>query len=222
MKKDKTVYEIIGVSKTAPQATIRKAYVAKARKLHPDNFRSSAPQELKRSEELMRELNNAWTTVSDPKLRKEYDKKLILNKKPSEKKNFSSGGSSYSGDNGTKKTKSSSKYATHDDMKLNGFARVVRPFPLFILLLSVLAVVLVFALVGGSDSDPSTRAKPSPTGTPLSCIDITPETVEVPCAPGKYEAVVWEIVEPKESCPDTLLPYYRSGIGGLFCVTLVE
>jgi len=222
MKKDKTLYEILGVSKTAQQATIRKAYVAKARKLHPDNFRSSAPQELKRSEELMRELNNAWTTVSDPKLRKEYDQKLIQNRKPPAKQNFSSDTFSYPRDNGAKKTKSSSKYATHDDMKLNGFARVVRPFPLSILLLCVLVVVLVFALVGGSNSDPSPKAKPSPTGTPLSCIDITPETVEVPCYPRRYEAVVWVIVEPNESCPDALLPYYRSGIGGLFCVTLVE
>jgi DnaJ-domain-containing protein 1 len=222
MKKDKTVYEILGVSRTAQQATIRKAYVAKARKLHPDNFRSSAPHELKRSEELMRELNNAWTTVSDPKLRKEYDRKLVQKQKASVKKNFSPSASSYPQDSGIKKTNPSSKYATYDDMKLNGFARVVRPFPLSILLLSVLAVVLVFALVGGSDSDPPTKAKPSPTGIPLICIDITPETVQVPCAPGGYEAVVWEIVGPKESCPDTLLPYYRSGIGGLFCVTLVE
>lgn len=222
MKKDRTLYEILGVSKTSEQTAIRKAYVAKARKLHPDNFRASSPQELKRSEELMRELNNAWTTVSDPMLRKKYDQKLLKSHKPSENINFSPTAFNYSRDTGPEKAKSSSKYATHDDMKLNGFARVIRPFPLSLLLLSVLAVVLVLAFVGGGDEDRSNKSKPSPTGTPLACIDITPETVEVPCFPGKYEAVVWAIIEPKNSCPDGLLPYYRSGIGGLFCVILVE
>ena len=76
MGKEATYYQILGVSPSAKHDEIRAAYLAKARKLHPDNFQNASKREQTRSEELMRELNQAWSTLSNKEKRSEYDLKI--------------------------------------------------------------------------------------------------------------------------------------------------
>src|SRR5215210_8761225 len=64
----KDLYDILGVSKTASQDAIKKAYRKLARKHHPDaNPGDSA------AEERFKEVQAAYDVLSDPEKRKQYD-----------------------------------------------------------------------------------------------------------------------------------------------------
>jgi curved DNA-binding protein len=65
---DKSYYDILGVSKSADQEAIKKAYRKLALKLHPDHNKDN-PQ----AEEKFKKLSEAYAVLSDPEKRKQYD-----------------------------------------------------------------------------------------------------------------------------------------------------
>ena len=67
-----TYYEILGVSRDASIAEIKKAYKKLAKKWHPDLNRDN----IKVAEEKMKEINVAYSTLSDDVARFDYNKKL--------------------------------------------------------------------------------------------------------------------------------------------------
>jgi molecular chaperone DnaJ len=62
------LYDVLGVSKTASQDEIKKAYRKLARTYHPDTNPGD-----KEAEERFKEVQGAYDVLSDPKKRKEYD-----------------------------------------------------------------------------------------------------------------------------------------------------
>lgn len=64
----KDPYSVLGVSKTATQDEVKKAYRKLAMQYHPDKNKGD-----KKSEEKFKEVNNAYEVLGDAKKRKEYD-----------------------------------------------------------------------------------------------------------------------------------------------------
>jgi ubiquitin C-terminal hydrolase len=68
----KSYYEALGVPRTASAKAIRAAYRRLVLECHPDKF----PQEAAKATALFQELQRAHDTLSDPKLKEAYDRKL--------------------------------------------------------------------------------------------------------------------------------------------------
>lgn len=69
MNSSKDYYSILGVLPTAEDIIIRAAYRALAQRYHPDKFNGKRDE----AESRMQELNEAFTVLSDPQQRKQYD-----------------------------------------------------------------------------------------------------------------------------------------------------
>lgn len=67
----KNYYEILGVSPSASQDEIKKAYRNLAKKYHPDRNKGD-----KKAEEMFKQINEAYDVLSNEKKRKEYDLRL--------------------------------------------------------------------------------------------------------------------------------------------------
>lgn len=68
-------YSILGVKPDSDAAQIRRAYIARAKVLHPDRFdRKNHPQEWTLANEMTAALNDAYDVLSDPEQRHVYDK----------------------------------------------------------------------------------------------------------------------------------------------------
>lgn len=68
-----THYEVLGVRSDATQAEVRQAYLALARRHHPDRV---SPSERARSENRMRVVNAAWAVLGDEQRRRRYDAEM--------------------------------------------------------------------------------------------------------------------------------------------------
>lgn len=64
----KDLYQILGVEKNASEEEIKKAYKKLALQYHPDKNPDN-----KEAEERMKEINDAYTTLSDPDKKRQYD-----------------------------------------------------------------------------------------------------------------------------------------------------
>jgi curved DNA-binding protein CbpA len=66
-------YDVLGVAIDADVEAIRRAYLRKARELHPDRHAGAAEPERRRAEAEMKAVNEAWSTLKDPEARRRYD-----------------------------------------------------------------------------------------------------------------------------------------------------
>ena len=73
MAAKRDLYEVLGISKTADEKTIKKAYRKLAKKYHPDMNPGD-----KTAEQKFKEVTDAYNILSDPEKRKLYDQYLSL------------------------------------------------------------------------------------------------------------------------------------------------
>lgn len=65
-----THYEILKIPETATQKEIRAAYLKQAKKVHPDKNNGE------NAKSMFQSLGNAYATLKDPELRRQYDASL--------------------------------------------------------------------------------------------------------------------------------------------------
>ncbi len=73
-----THYDVLGVSKSATQEEIRKAYIKLIKRYHPDLYYGDKKYAEKRTQEI----NNAYDILSDENARKKYDEEINVNTPP--------------------------------------------------------------------------------------------------------------------------------------------
>lgn len=221
----RTHYDIVGAPATATPEALRRAYLSRARKLHPDQFVGRPDAERAKAQRRMQELNAAWSVLSDPEARRAYDLGL---RRPATRGT----GPVVSGRDGAWKPFDPSEparpqrpkgpvVADERDMEIRGTARLLRPLPVAAMItVFVLLIVGATLFTGGGEGPVRSTPEAQPTGVPLGCLSVGAVTEQVPC--GNHDAVVWSVVDGAEACPEGLDSLYRQGVGGLFCVTLVE
>jgi curved DNA-binding protein CbpA len=78
MRSAKSYYSVLGVLPDVPADVIRAAYLAHAKRHHPDTGGESV------DEEILKELNEAYECLSDPDRRSMYDRQVMQYRKVSE------------------------------------------------------------------------------------------------------------------------------------------
>jgi len=71
-------YEVLGVAPDVPTPVIRAAFVALARRHHPDRHATESAAVQSDAERRMRTINDAWAVLSDAGRRASYDRELGL------------------------------------------------------------------------------------------------------------------------------------------------
>lgn len=69
-------YELLGVDPAADAAAVRRAYLAAARKWHPDQLADAADREREEAATRMVAVNEAWRVLGDTRRRASYDKSI--------------------------------------------------------------------------------------------------------------------------------------------------
>ncbi len=71
-----THYDVLGVDASTSPEDLRRAYVRRARALHPDRQVSADPERAARAARAMQDVNEAWRVLRDPGTRAAYDARL--------------------------------------------------------------------------------------------------------------------------------------------------
>jgi curved DNA-binding protein CbpA len=71
-----TLYDVLGITASATPAQLRRAYVDKARQLHPDGYSGRPEAEIDTARRAMQDVNEAWRVLREPASRAEYDRSL--------------------------------------------------------------------------------------------------------------------------------------------------
>ena len=184
MPRKKTFYEVIGVDPKAEVAAIKKAYLKKARVLHPDNNRNLSKVDSDKRSREMQELNIAWGTISDETKRKQYDQSLIVPEEPIKQgftyqdisEEFTAHGESI--------RNKGPGVATKEEMEIKGIAKLMRPVPLSILFVAVISILIGGLVISGNSETNNPENEyipPTEQSEPFKCIDIVPVFEDVPC-----------------------------------------
>lgn len=223
-----THYETLRVSPSADAAEVRRAYLARARELHPDQHIGAPEAQRRRVERLMQELNAAWEVVGDPARRRAYDAGLRASRpRPTGPVVTSRPGAARPRATGPAPRVTTRVSSSYDpgvgSTEISGFAKLVRGRSLAALLAVFVAVAVVTALVSrGVTGDPTAdedRLEPPFAGAVVQgCIEIVPVVTEVSCVQS-HDAVVWATAGPGEQCPSGTRGIFRPGVGGVYCVT---
>ena len=73
---NETYYTVLGVSETATQLEIKAAYRNLLKQIHPDTVSTLSPELRRVADDVTKDINEAYSVLSDANKRRQYDRKL--------------------------------------------------------------------------------------------------------------------------------------------------
>jgi curved DNA-binding protein CbpA len=180
----RTHYEVLGVPRTASAEDLRRAYLDRARLLHPDRHIDAGPNGRAQAEWAMQEVTEAWRVLGDAGRRRRYDREL-------------GGPVRAEVDDGRFATRSDGTFPEEVEV-LDPTVRLIRGLPWIALVVVLIGIFIFTAYAATGDSK---KHQPATTngvsrGVVMGEGTATPEPCEAPGA----RTVVTEIV-PSATCP---------------------
>ena len=210
----RTHYQVWGGTAAAPPPEIRRSYRQLAYLLHPDRQGGGTPAEQRLAERRMREVNAAWTTLSDPVRRRDYDRTLAVVPGPP-----STGRSTTAGTTARSATAPSGHPAEDDDPD-EAMARarlpeidpdepdlspahfwLLRRAPIVLALVVGAVLFVVTAYAGGRNETPGSSSPPLAAGS--DCVKRTGSGMayRVSCGAANDGTIVKQVTRVTD-CPD--------------------
>lgn len=182
-------YEVLGVSPAAATDEVRRAYLERAREAHPDRHIDAVGRERADAERRMREVNEAWRVLGNPRRRRRYD----LEHEPAAASTaFAS------------RSDGTMPYDYRDDLpdgalleEVDATTRVIRALPWLVLVFVMFAIFVVtaYAATGGD------KAKPVPTNNLGRCVIADgPSVAPAACGTPGARLVIAQ-VDTNQQCP---------------------
>ena len=202
-------YDVLGVAPGAGPDEVRRAYLERARLLHPDRLQGLPPDQSARMARAMQDVNEAWRVLRSPASRAAYDDRLAGRAAPTPRANGSSAASWRGSD------LDPTPYHTRPEGMVDPGASVVRSLP-WIAALVVLGAIFVFTAFAGGAGEDTRRTSSDLVGR---CVQSQRGigVVEVPCT-GENEGRVDLVVSRQSQCPADATPRPVPGEGTWVCL----
>ncbi len=201
-----THYDTLGITPTSTTQEIRKAYLRRARALHPDRQLDRPPAEARKAEQAMQQVNVAWNVLSDPAKKAEYDSRVkplsgsttLRNTQPrAARQTYSHGGSS------RRAGAADSPGRTIDDEEGDGSVSVWASVPVLLVLGLVLGILIVTAFANNEPADNRPVIQSSTELDVGDCFTLVANTPrERSCSSGIADGQIIEIGPDAGNCPE--------------------
>jgi curved DNA-binding protein CbpA len=206
-----THYEVLGVDPAASPEDVRRAYVARARLLHPDTAQGRPTEESARTARAMQDVNEAWRVLRTPASRSAYDA-LLAGRAAGARP-----GPAPARPGGTADLSATADHHLHHHASgpVDPTAALLRGLPWVAVLVVLGTIFVVSAFAGGSD-DGDRRSSYDLVG---SCVQSQRGVgvVQVPCS-APNEGQVDLVVTSQGQCPDDATPRPVPGEGTWVCL----
>lgn len=211
-----THYDTLGVTPSASTSEIRKAYLRRARALHPDRQLDRNPTDSRKAEQAMQQVNVAWNVLSDTKKKSAYDARLRPTAAQASSPATSAGA--------TSPPRVATRPAPHagartyvpppveerdfDEDPGDGSVSVWASLPVLVVIGLLLGILIVTAFAGGGA--PDNRPVVPRNSTSLQVNDcfalVGTQPRERSCEAGQADGVIVDIGPTPGHCPSGTLP----------------
>jgi len=197
-----THYDTLGIAPTSTTQEVRKAYLRRARALHPDRQLDRPPAEARMAEQAMQQVNVAWNVLSDPAKKAEYDSVLRPEAAPTVQRS-SARQTPPKTTSGRRSGHSAVGGRRIDDEPGDGSVSVWASIPVLLVLGLVLGILIVTAF---ANNEPAEQRPVIETSTNLDVGDCFTLVANMPrersCSSGSADGQVIEIGPDAGNCPD--------------------
>lgn len=200
-----THYETLGITPTSTTQEIRKAYLRRARALHPDRQQGKTEKEARRAEQAMQQVNVAWNVLSDPAKKADYDSGLRPRTTPTAQRASTAQRQASRPTAGSAGHTTQQPYAGRaiDEEGGDGSVSVWASVPVLLVLGLLLGVLIVTAFADGEPADNRPVIQSSTELDVGDCFTLVANTPrERSCSSGSADGQVIEIGPEAGNCPE--------------------